>query len=141
MTTYKGFAPKTSELATADNAAITVKAVSPAPIAADLSSQWEAFTARPVVAAGIAAMTKTKDGFLTIAAEEKEFEYGRSFIKWLWNVFTTLTVPVLALLWLAINKGYVWSRKPETRAAAAAKWQSLKTWAAPKFDYETEADR
>ena len=144
--TAKNSAPKTADtsaLATAKESAIetTASEIIVLPINSDVQTAFSSFTARPLIAAGINAAVKTKDGFLAIAAEEKEYEYGRSFIKWLWNVFTALTVPVLALLWLAINKGYVWTRNPETRAEAATKWQSLKDWAAPKFAYETEADR
>ena len=111
------------------------------PINADIQSKFAEFKARPSVAATIGALAKAKDGFLDIWFEEKAHEYGRSFIEWLWSIFTAIALPLLSLLWLAINKGYVWSRKPETRAKAAAKWQSVKNWAAPKFDYETEADR
>ena len=110
------------------------------PINADVQNKFIEFKARPAVAAIIAAFVKAKDGFLKVLAEEKENNYGLSFLQWLWGIFAAVVLPVLALLWLAVNRGYVWARKPETRAAASAKWQSLKDWAAPQYDYERGAE-
>ena len=111
------------------------------PINTDVQTAFTEFKARQGIAATIDALTKVKDGFVSVWKEEKEHEYGRSFFEWLWSIFTVIALPLFSLGWLAINKGYVWMRKPETRAKASAKWQSVKNWAAPKFDYETEADR
>lgn len=141
MSNAKGFAPKTSELATAKDTAITVQATSPAPIAADISNQWEVFTDRPAVAATASALIATGKGFKTVWDEEKENEYGKSFILWGFGVLKSIFLPLFSLLWLALNGAYIWSRKPETKTAVKAKWQALKTWASPKFGYEKEGDR
>lgn len=141
MTTAKGFGPKTSELATADNSAITVQATSPAPIAADASAKWEIFTARPGVAATGSAFKKAGSGAKWLWGQEKEYGYVRKFLIFLKDAFNLIALPILSLLWLALNHLYQAARKPETKVAAAAKWQAVKVWAAPKFDYEREADR
>lgn len=138
MTTAKGFGPKTSDLTTADNRAITVKAETVAPIAADASAKWELFTARPSVAATGSAFKTAGNGFKTIWTEEQENEYGKSFLMWGFSIFKAIALPLLSLIWLAINTAYVWTRKPETKAAIIARYQSLKTWLAPKFSYERE---
>ena len=141
MTKATKAAPKTSELATAENSAITVKAVSPAPIAADASAKWESFTACPVVSASLFALTATGDGVKLVWAHEQEFHTFRLFLFFVYDGLKAIFTPLFAVLWMAINSLYVWTRKPETKAAVAAKWQAVKGWAAPKFGYDREADR
>lgn len=140
MTKTANAASKPSELATAKETAITVQVTYPAPIAADASAKWEAFTARPGVAATGNALSKVKDGFILVYAHEKEFTTGQNLFRFLFDASKAILGPLLVLLWLAINTAYVWIRKPETKAAAAAKWKSAKAWAAPKFDYERDVE-
>ena len=120
-----------------DNAAIT----KPAPIAADASAKWEAFTARPPIAATGNALSTLKASAIEVWKYEKEHHTVKSFALFSWDVVQRIALPVLSLLWLALNHLYQAARKPETKAAAIAKWQTLKAWLAPKFAYETEADR
>ena len=144
MTKSKGFAPKTAArentfaLTTAADSAIetTATEIVVLPINADAQVAFSEFKARPGIAATIGALAKAKDGFVAVWAEENEHEYGRSFFEWLWSIFVAIALPLFSLLWLAINKGYVWSRKPETRAKAAEKWQVVKGW----FGAEAEVD-
>ncbi|MGB3298666.1 MAG: hypothetical protein WBA76_10390 [Phormidesmis sp.] len=142
-----GFAPTKTQkpatatqetaIATIDTSATEIVVL---PINSDIKTAFTEFKARPFVAAVIAAFTKAKDGFLKVLDEEKENSYGLSFLQWLWGIFAAVVLPVLSLLWLALNKGYVWARKKETRAAASAKWQAVKDWAAPKYDYERPSE-
>ena len=141
MTKSQKNVPKTSELATAKDTAITVQAISPAPVAADASNQWKTFTAHPGVAATGNALIATGKGFKAVWDEEKENEYGKSFVLWGFGVVKAIALPILSLLWLALNSLYVWIHKPETRAAISAKWQAVKAWVAPKSDYKGESDR
>ena len=134
-TSAKGIAA-TSELATANNAVITVQATSPAPIVADVSSAWDAFKDRPGVAASLSALSKAKDGFIYIWEAEKEEQFGQSVVAFFWQIFKAVALPLLSLVWLALNKGYVWALQPQTRAAASEKWQEVKGW----FGAETEVD-
>ena len=140
MTKAKGFGTNTSELATAEDTAIAVQAISPAPIAADTSAQWEQFTARPAVAATGKAFKATATGFKTVWDEELTHEYGKSFVLWGFGVLKAIALPLLSLIWLALNTFYVWVRKPETRRAAAARWQSFRAWLEQKFNYERKVD-
>ena len=135
-TSAKGTAA-TSELATTNNAAITVQATSPAPIFADVSSAWDAFRARSGVAASLSALSKTKDGFTYIWEAEQEEQFGQSVVAFFWQIFKAVVLPLLSLIWLALNKAYVWLIAPKTRATASEKWAELKEWAAPKFDCES----
>lgn len=128
---------KTSELATADNAAIPVQSTSPAPIIADISTALETFTARPAVAVTLSALNATGDGLKSVWQFEAENKFGLSVASFVWDIFAAVALPLLSLVWLAINKGYVWALSPKTRATASAKWAELKVWAAPKFDYES----
>ena len=121
--------------------AIAVQATQPAPIAADASARWEAFTARPGVAATGNALSTLKASAIEVWKYEKEHHTVKSFALFSWDVVQRIALPVLSLLWLALNHLYQAARKPETKAAAIAKWQTLKAWLAPKFAYETEADR
>ena len=141
MTNSKGFTPKASELATAKDSAIEVQAISLSPINQDAQNALAAFTARPVVAASLSALVATGEGVKLVWAHEMEYHTVRNFLGFTFDALKAIFAPLFAVLWTAINKGYVWTRKPETRAAAAAKWQSVKVWAAPKFAYEQEADR
>ncbi len=141
MTKTTKAAAKTSELATADHSAITVQSTSLAPITADASAKWESFTARPAVAAAGDTLSTLKGSLVEIWAYEKEKQTVKHFALFCWDVAQRISLPILSLLWLALNHLYQFIRKPETRAQVAAKWQSLKAWAAPKYDYETEADR
>ena len=134
--TAKNSAAKSSELATADNAAITVQATEIAPIAADASAKWEAFTARPAIAATGNALSTLKASAIEVWEYEKENQRVKNFALFCWDVVQRIALPILSLLWLALNHLYQAARKPETRAKAAAKWQSLKVWAAPKFAYQ-----
>ena len=140
--TSKTFAKSTavtSELATANNAAITVQATSPSPIVADVSNAWDSFSDRPSVAASLSALKSTRDGFMYIWEAEQEERFGQRVFTFLWQIFKAVALPLLSLVWLALNKGYVWILQPETRATASTKWQELKGWAAPKFGYEATA--
>jgi len=137
-TSAKGTAAK-SELATTDNAAITVQATSPAPIVADVSNALETFTTRPAVAASLSALVATGDGVKSVWEFEQQNQFGRSVVLWAWDIFTAVALPLLSLIWLALNKIYVWAIAPQTRAAASEKWAELKAWAAPKFAYENTA--
>lgn len=141
MTTGNGFGPKTSELASANNVAITVKAEPVAPIAADASAKWETFTARPAIAATGNALSTIGDSLKVAWKEEQEDHHAQRFFVRAFEFARVIALPIISLLWLALNYIYQWSRKPETKAAAAAKWQVIKDWAAPKFGYEREADR
>lgn len=141
MTKANKTAPTTSKLATADNSAITVQATELAPIAADASAKWESFTARPGVAATGSAFKKAGSGAKWLWAQEKEYGNVRKFLIFLKDAFNAVVLPLLSLVWLALNHVYQWSRKPETKASVIACYQLAKTWAAPKYDYETEADR
>ena len=141
MTKTTKAAPKTSELATANNAAITVQATELAPITADASAKWESFTARPGVAATGNALSTLKASAIEVWEYEKEHHTVKRFALFSWDAVQRIALPVLSLLWLALNHLYQAARKPETKAAAIAKWQTLKAWLAPKFAYETEADR
>ena len=132
---------KTSAIATAKDSAITVQATQPAPIAADASAKWEAFTARPGVAATGNALSTLKASAIEVWKYEKEHHTVKSFAEFAFDASKRIALPILNLGWLAANKGYQHARKPETKAAAIAKWQTLKAWLAPKFDYENEADR
>ena len=123
----------TTDVSTIETAAVEVVDL---PINTDAQAAFSAFTARPFVAAVISALVKVKDGFLSVLEEEKEHNYGLSFVQWLWSIFSAVVLPVLALLWLALNKGYVWARKEKTAADIKAKWQVLRTWFAPQHDYE-----
>ena len=134
-TSAKGTAA-TSELATANNVAITVQSTSPAPIAVDVSSAWDSFSVRPGVAASLSALSKTKDGFMYIWEAEQEEQFGQSVVVFLWQIFKAVVLPLLSLVWLALNKGYVWALQPQTRAAASEKWQEVKGW----FGAEVEVD-
>ena len=125
-----------SELATANDTAITAQATSPAPITSDISTALETFTARPAVAASLSALVTTGDGVKSVWEFEQQNQFGRSVVLWAWDIFTAVALPLLSLVWLALNKGYVWALTPHTRAAAAEKWAELKVWAALKFDYE-----
>ena len=124
-----------------DSAAITVQATQPAPINQDAQNALAAFTARPAVAAGLSALNATGEGVKLVWEHEQEYHTFRLFLCFVFDGLKAIFAPLFAVLWLAVNKGYLWTRKSETRAAVAAKWQSVKAWAAPKFDYETEADR
>ena len=135
MTKSTKTAPKTTE-----ESAIVVQAPSPAPIAAAASSQWQAFAARPGIAATVSALIASGNGFKRIWNEEKQYEYGKSFIVWGFGVAKAIALPILSLFWLALNSAYIWIRKPETKTAISAKWHSLKDWAAPKFGYERSVD-
>lgn len=141
MTTAKGFGSKTSELVTAPDNAITAQAISLAPIAADASAKWEAFIARPGVAATGNALSTIGNSLKAAWKEEQEDRHAQRFFVRAFEFTKAIALPILSLIWLAANHSYQIARKPETKAAAAAKWQRLKTWAAPKFDYEREADR
>ena len=138
MTKSTKAATSTSDLATTKDTAITVQAVSPAPITADVSSQWESFTARPGVAATGNALKGAADGLGLVWAHEKEHGTGRQFLEFCLDASKAIALPILSLVWLALNSAYIWIRKPETKAAVSAKWQALKDWAAPKFNYERE---
>lgn len=130
----------TSELATANNAAITVQATSPAPIVVDVSSAWDSFSVRPGVAASLFALSKTKDGFMYIWEAEQEEQFGQSVVVFFWQIFKAVALPLLSLIWLAVNKAYVWLIAPQTRAATSEKWAELQNWLAPKFNYSRTAD-
>jgi len=130
-----------STLTTAKDSAIEVQVTSLAPINQDTQNAISAFTARPAVAAGLSALNAVGDGVKLIWEYEQDSRTVRNFLIFLWDAGKAIFAPLFAVLWLAINKGYVWSRKPETRTMVAAKWQTLKGWAAPKFAYEREADR
>lgn len=135
MTTSKTSAKSTaatSELATASNAVITVQATQPAPIAVAASAKWDSFTIRPGVAASLSALSKTKDGFVYIWEAEQEEQFGQSVVVFLWQIFKAVVLPLLSLLWLALNKGYAWAKEDETRAVAAKKWQEIKKWVSQK---------
>ncbi|PZO11256.1 MAG: hypothetical protein DCF25_19740 [Leptolyngbya foveolarum] len=134
-------APKSSELATADHSAITVKSEPVAPIANDVSSAWDAFSSRPGVAATLSAFRVAASGFKWLWAQEQEFGNVRKFLIFLKDAFNAVALPLLSLVWLALNHLYQWSRKPETKTAVVSRWQSVKGWASPKFAYEREADR
>ena len=140
MTKSTKTAPKTAE-----ESAIVVQAANPTPITADVSSQWESFTARPAVAATANAIKGAADGIALVWSHEKEHGTGRQFLEFCWDASKAIAFPILSLVWLALNSLYVWLRKPETRAAVSAKWQALKDWSAPKFGYErsesNEADQ
>ena len=140
MTKTTKAAPKTSELATANNAAITVQATQPAPIAADASAKWEAFTARPGVAATGNALSTLKASAIEVWKYEKEHHTVKSFALFSWDVVQRIALPILSLLWLALNHLYQAARKPEAKAAIVARYQAVKDWAAPKFGYEREVD-
>ena len=140
MTKTTKAAPKTSELATANNAAITVQATELAPIAADASANWEAFTARPGVAATGKALSTVKGSLIEIWEYEKETKTGKRFAEFCLDVAKRIALPILSLLWLALNHLYQAARKPEAKAAIVARYQTVKDWAAPKFGYEREVD-
>ena len=137
-TSAKGTAA-TSELAAASNATITVQSTSPLPIIADASNAWNSFSDLPSVAASLSALKSTREGFMYIWEAEQEERFGQRVFTFLWQIFKAVALPLLSLVWLALNKGYVWILQPETRATAFTKWQELKGWAAPKFGYETTA--
>ena len=137
-TSVKGTAD-VPELTMASNAAITVQATLPAPIVTDISNAWDSFRVRPGVAVSLSALSKTKEGFIYIWEAEQEEQFGQSVVVFFWQIFKTVALPLLSLIWLALNKGYVWAIAPQTRAAASEKWQELKEWAAPKFGYEKTA--
>ena len=128
-------------LSTASDSAIEVTATPLAPINQDTQNAIASFASRPVVAASLSALNATGEGVRLVWAHEMEYHTVRHFFGFLLDAAKAIFAPLFAVLWLAINRAYVWVRKPETRAAVSAKWQSLKTWAAPKFAYETEADR
>ena len=132
---------KTSELATAKDSAIEVTATSLSPINQDTQNALAAFTARPVVAASLSALNATGEGVKLVWAHEQEYHTARLFLWFVFDALKAIFAPLFAVLWSLVNRAYVWSRKPETRAAVSAKWQALKDWAAPKFAYESEADR
>lgn len=126
----------TSAIATASDSAIEVTATALAPINQDAQNAVANFTARPAVAAGISALTATGDGVKLMWEYEQESHTVRNFFGFLFDAGKAIFGPLFAVLWLAINRGYVWVRKPETRALADKKWKALCTWLAPKYDYE-----
>jgi len=140
MTTAKGFAPKTVELAPSNDSLIAIQPTQSAPIASDFSAQWETFTARPGIAATGSALKSTAAGFKWVWRYEKENGTMQTFAAFLWDAFKAIALPLLSLLWLALNHGYEWIRKPETKTAIVARYQSAKSWLAPKFNYEREID-
>ena len=129
---------KTSDLATTKDTAITVQAVSPAPIADAVFSQWESFTARPGIAATANALKGSVDALALVWSHEREHGTGRQFLEFCFDASKAIALPILSLFWLALNSVYIWIRKPETKAATSAKWKAVKAWAAPKFNYERE---
>jgi len=152
MTKTTKAAPKTSELSQeklasmaldfvcGNDAAITVQATQPAPIAADASARWKAFTARPGVAATGNALSTLKASAIEVWKYEKEHHTVKSFALFSWDVVQRIALPILSLLWLALNHLYQAARKPEAKAAIVARYQTVKDWAAPKFGYEREVD-
>ena len=121
---------------TTEQNAIVVQAANLTPITADVSSQWQAFTTRPGVAATGNALKGAADGIALVWSHEKEHGTGRQFLEFCFDAAKAIAFPILSLVWLALNSLYVWLRKPETKATVKAKWHSLKDWAAPKFNYE-----
>ena len=134
---------KNSALATAKESALEVQSteIVTLPIAADAQSALATFTARPSIAATGSALATVKQSLIEIWEYEQETQTGKRFAEFAFDASKRIALPILNLGWLAANKGYQHARKPETKAAAIAKWKTLKAWLAPKFAYETEADR
>lgn len=143
MTTYKGFSPKTSELAPANNSVIAVQAedITPLALTADAQGAIATFTACPGIAATGNAFSKAKDGIVLMWEREQKSSTVKNFFIFLWDAGKAIVWPLILLLWSAMNAVHVWRQKPDTKKAAAEKWQAVKGWFEPKFAYETEADR
>jgi hypothetical protein len=74
-------------------------------------------------------------------AFESENKFGRSVAIFLRDIFVQVALPLLSLLWLALSAVYQKASKPETKAAIIARYEAVKAWASPKFDYERDAEQ
>jgi hypothetical protein len=96
------------------------------------------FKARPAVVLTLQSFNTSFNGLQAVWQFESENKFGQSVALWLIDIFKAVVLPLLSLLWLALTTAYQIARKPETRAAFIARYESLKGWLAPKFGYERD---
>jgi hypothetical protein len=87
------------------------------------------------------AFKDTWTGLQAVWQFEKENQFGLSVLKFVGDIFVQVVLPLLSLIWLALSTAYRTARKPETKAAVIARYQSAKAWMAPKFGYERNAEQ
>jgi hypothetical protein len=97
--------------------------------------------AHPAPNPTIQSFKASANGLAAVWAFESENKFGRSVATFLKDIFVQVALPLLSLLWLALSTAYRTARKPETKAAIIARYEALKTWAAPKFGYERDAEQ
>jgi hypothetical protein len=99
------------------------------------------FRAHPAANLTVKSFTTSFNGLQAVWQFEQENRFGRSVASFLKDIFVQVALPLLSLLWLALSTAYRTARKPETKAAIIARYESVKAWASPKLGYERPAEQ
>jgi hypothetical protein len=96
---------------------------------------------RPSLALIRQSFKTSADGLAAVWAFESENKFGQSVLFWFADIFGAVALPILSLIWLALKLVYQKANHPDTRAAIIARYEVVKAWASPKFDYERDTEQ
>jgi hypothetical protein len=129
-------------LKTAVEKATAIAAKNPDAIPPDaLSAVQKEVGVKPALALARQSFKASADGLAAVWAFESENKFGQSVAIFLKDIFVQVALPLLSLLWLVLSTAYRTARKPETKAAIIARYESLKAWASPEFGYERDSEQ